>query len=197
MNPNPQISGMFVTCFTEKRDDLSQWRSYSGGEGGYAIQFDPIKLLACGLPSVKSQFKPLVKVAYKLEKESVDALLKFGEQCVVELQGFTSYWFDQIAYLAPCFKHPKFEEEREWRFLYSLSPEDVNEKRMRFRQRQYMMTRHIPLLLKPPLPITSVIVGPCRHPEHSVIAVGDLLKTHGYDPMMVSRTEVPYRATSV
>ena len=40
LNPYPETAGMFVTYFTEKRDDLSQWRSYSGGEGGYAIQFD-------------------------------------------------------------------------------------------------------------------------------------------------------------
>jgi hypothetical protein len=102
-------------------------------------------------------------------------------------------------YLAPCYKHPKFEREKESRFLYFLQPQDVSEKRMRFRQRQYTMTRHIPLLLKPPLPITGVIVGPCRHPEHSKIAVGDLLKAHGYDPeiVKVEITEVPYRASSV
>lgn len=50
LNPYPETSGRFVTCFTEKRDDLSQWRSYSGGEGGYAIQFDTMKLLASAIP---------------------------------------------------------------------------------------------------------------------------------------------------
>lgn len=35
----------FVTCFTTKDDDLSQWRAYSGGEGGYAIGFDTAKML--------------------------------------------------------------------------------------------------------------------------------------------------------
>jgi hypothetical protein len=32
-------SAWFVTCFSKEKDDLSQWRAYSGGENGYAIAF--------------------------------------------------------------------------------------------------------------------------------------------------------------
>src|SRR5580704_1767642 len=32
--------GRFVACFSEDGDDLSQWRGYSGGEGGYSLEFD-------------------------------------------------------------------------------------------------------------------------------------------------------------
>lgn len=35
--------GPFVTCLSESRDQLSQWRGYGGG-GGYAIRFDPAGL---------------------------------------------------------------------------------------------------------------------------------------------------------
>jgi len=207
LNPSSENAGIFVTCFSEKRDDLSQWRAYSGGEGGYAIQFDPIELARRA--STIETLQILVRIVYKLENELVDTLLTFGEQCFVELQGasrapteaawlaeFMPYWVDQIALLAPCFKHPKFEGEAEWRFLYRLRPEDVRDRRMKFRQRQYMMTRHIPLLLPTPLPITGVLVGPCRHPQLSRIAVGDLLKKHDYDPdvVKVELTDVPYRA---
>jgi hypothetical protein len=85
LNPYPELSGTFVTCFTEKRDDLSQWRSYSGGEGGYAIQFDVKRLLLSGAaPILESQvwWQPLVQVAYKLDDQFIDALLTFGEQCL-------------------------------------------------------------------------------------------------------------------
>jgi hypothetical protein len=208
-NPSPEIAGMFVTCFTEKEDDLSQWRSYSGGEGGYAIQFDTLKLLLSGAASFATSkfWQPLVQVAYKLEDEFLDQLLAFGEQCSVELQGasrapteeewlddFVTHWITQIAFLAPCLKHPKFESEKEWRFLFALRPDDIT--RMRFRQRQYLMSRHVPLILTTPLPITGVLVGPCRHPQLSKIAVGDLLKANGYDPdvVKVALTDVPYRA---
>ena len=52
-------------------------------------------------------------------------------------------------------------------------------------------------MLTNPLPITGVIVGPCRHPRLSKIAIGDLLKQNGYDPdvVKVELTEFPYRAS--
>jgi hypothetical protein len=37
-------SEWFVACFTEEKDDLSQWRAYGRGEGGYAIGFDNARL---------------------------------------------------------------------------------------------------------------------------------------------------------
>jgi hypothetical protein len=45
------------------------------------------------------------------------------------------------------------------------------------------------------LPITGVTVGPCRHPELSKIAAGDLLVAAGYSvaAVPVSLSKVPYR----
>jgi Protein of unknown function (DUF2971) len=40
-----QYAGPFVTCLSEERDRLSQWRGYSG-DGGYAIRFDANALRA-------------------------------------------------------------------------------------------------------------------------------------------------------
>jgi hypothetical protein len=37
--PTNLPSAWFVTCFSKEKDDLSQWRAYSGGENGYAIAF--------------------------------------------------------------------------------------------------------------------------------------------------------------
>jgi hypothetical protein len=58
-----------------------------------------------------------------------------------------------------------------------------------------MMSRHIPLRLKTPLPVTEVLVGPCRHPCLSKAAVADLLSTSGFNPSTISvrSAEVPYR----
>jgi len=35
--PNSVALPYFVSCFSSLEDDLSQWRSYGGGENGYAI----------------------------------------------------------------------------------------------------------------------------------------------------------------
>jgi hypothetical protein len=42
--PKIATEGRFLACFSEDGDDLSQWRAYGGGEGGYAIEFDSEKL---------------------------------------------------------------------------------------------------------------------------------------------------------
>jgi hypothetical protein len=93
-------------------------------------------------------------------------------------------------------KHPKFSSEREWRLVYPFSDEAVS--RMRYLQRNSMMTKHVPLQLmmhdgSPRLPLTGVVVGPCRHKQISRISVGDLLKTNGYKDAHVSITDVPYQ----
>src|ERR1700723_398094 len=66
--PDAERSQFFVTCFSEREDDLSQWRAYSGGEGGYAIQFDRIKLFLSELPRHPSDAAQiLMRVQYNTE----------------------------------------------------------------------------------------------------------------------------------
>jgi hypothetical protein len=93
-----------------------------------------------------------------------------------------------------CLKDPAFEPEKEWRLIYVYRPDDPT--KMIFRQRQSMMSRHLPLCLEAKLPITGITVGPCRYPVLSRIAVNDLLHAHDYDPALLSVevTKIPYRA---
>jgi Protein of unknown function (DUF2971) len=198
-------SAIFVSCLSESRDDLSQWRAYSGGEGGYAIQLDSAKLLL----DEKDPEVRLVRVEYNTDRHDsmFDDALGWGERSFMELEGASraedkKAWADEfvqcyvwsLGYLAACLKHPKFAGEKEWRLIYVLRPDGVE--RMQFRQRQSMMSRHVPLRLAKPLPITGVVVGPCRHPELSSVAVNDLLSKKGYDlaAVKVHITDVPYRA---
>ncbi len=45
--PAQAVTPYFVTCFSEEKDDLSQWRAYAGGENGYAVGFRARDLLGC------------------------------------------------------------------------------------------------------------------------------------------------------
>jgi hypothetical protein len=69
--------GRFVACFSEDGDDLSQWRGYAGGEGGYAVEFDSQHLRKALLPG---QNIILGKVEYKPEKH--DAFMEDVLQAV-------------------------------------------------------------------------------------------------------------------
>jgi hypothetical protein len=206
----PQIAteGRFLVCFSEDGDDLSQWRAYGGGEGGYAIQFDSQYLRK--LPDAATI---LGKVEYDLTKQSLffddvlehvirfflDGLQKKRAPTKEEWASeFLTYWASLVIVFAPYIKHPRFAGEREWRLVHPLQDEAIP--RMRYLQRSSMMTQHVPVRLmmrgdQPRLPLTGIVVGPCRHKEISKIAVGDLLRTHGYSEkdVPVSMTTIPYR----
>jgi hypothetical protein len=111
---------------------------------------------------------------------------------------FLNYWAPLVIMFAPYIKHPRFAGEREWRLVYHFQDEAIP--RMRYLQRGSMMTQHVPLRLmitdgNPRLPLTGIVVGPCRHKEISKISVSDLLRTHGYSDkdVLVSMTTIPYR----
>jgi Protein of unknown function (DUF2971) len=62
-----ETEGRFIACFSEDGDDLSQWRAYGGGEGGYAIEFDSECLRR--LPNLQPTI--LSKVQYSEAQHSI------------------------------------------------------------------------------------------------------------------------------
>ncbi len=206
-NFSPEIVGAFVTSFSERKDDLSQWRAY----GGYAIEFDIESLLK--FSAERSRF--LLPVAYDAGTKNIlmsdilewaekffneGILLKRAPSLEAWVEDFAAYWLDQISYLAPVLKHPTFSDESEWRLIHFLRPDDLQQ--LQFIDRQSMMTRHLPLELSEanevgytPLPITGIIVGSQSDWKVSCISVGDLLIKNGYliDNVAVTHTEIPYR----
>ena len=116
-----------------------------------------------------------------------------------EVSGRTlRYWALLVAMFEPFIKHPKFSGEREWRLVYHFQDEAIP--RMRYVQRNSMMTQHVPLRLmlkdgQPRLPITGAVIGPSRYKEASKVSVADLLRTYSYSPndVPVRTTNIPYR----
>lgn len=157
----------------------------------------------------------LVRVEYDTANHAImfDNILEWTEKFFLELEGrknaptvedwteeFCFYWLTHLAAFAPLIKHPAFQDEKEWRLIYQLRPNyphlrPNNPRGLQFRQRQSMMSRHIPLRLKTPLPVTGVLVGPCQHQCLSKAAVADLLSTSGFNLSAISvrSTEVPYQ----
>ncbi len=216
-------SEWFITCFSAKRDDLSQWRAYGGGEGGYSLGLDSGKLAQSLL--VDQAF--LMPVCYddglhRLAAKKVGrATLDFFAAGLATRRNFQEEWRtiflqrweEAITYLAPLIKHPKFKDESEWRLVRRLRSEDVS--RMKFSQKQTLLARHLPLTFRIPqnpdssispnfqvgnepskiLPLTEIVVGPSRNSGVSQISVADLLKSSGYGNanVPVTLTEVPFQ----
>jgi hypothetical protein len=117
-NPGTEIAPFFVACFSQRKDDLSQWRAYSGGEGGYALQFDPQKLAALGAQEQILLFR--VEYNPDIHSRMFDDVVKWSEEFFFSCEGshrapnqeawieeFLTFWLHQIVFFAPCLKHPK------------------------------------------------------------------------------------------
>lgn len=208
------LSEWFIGCLSAEDDDLSQWRAYGGGEGGYAIAFDTALLLHC----LSLDGNLLAQVCYnenihrRIALSVADSTVDFYLRGLAARPGadrkewtgaFLTEWAKAIGYVAPAIKHPGFKREREWRLLRQLRDFDLP--RLKFRQRQSMLARHLPLALRNRtlavdnglLPIVGVCVGPSRHQEISRVSVADLLRAKGYSEQVyknVSVSAVPFQA---
>jgi hypothetical protein len=198
----------FVTCFSEERDDLGQWRGYGTGENGYAIGFKASDLFGVR-DAVLARINYDSKLHETLARRVVDAMVGFFEEAVTKYaptdplafgKEFLAAWDEAIVMVAPLVKDPGFKNEREYRIVKSFHTDELSQ--LKFIQKATMMSRHLPL--KPPagkvfdpyqLPIREVIVGPCRHPHVSRISVDALLRQKGYPGGMVSTSKIPYQST--
>jgi len=200
-------SRWFVTCFSRQKDDLSQWRAYSGGENGYALSFPAGEFFGNnGLVVHVNYDQELHK---KLARTIAEATIHFFREGLNHRGGawepwakeFLPEWDLALSYLPPMVKDPAFAAEDEYRIVHELVVGDLGS--LKFRQKQSLMSRHLPLAFSRPntsaqsqlLPIGEVMVGPSRYQEVSRTSVDTLLKQKGYTNVPVSLSGVPFQAT--
>jgi hypothetical protein len=218
-------SAWFVTCFSKEKDDLSQWRAYSGGENGYAIAFLASGFFARGsfVARVNYETEQHKQVAQNVANATMsffkeglsgrvsdrpatlapgllaaDDIAAASEAWTTE---FLGVWEERIGRLAPTVKDPAFRAENEYRIVHELQVHEMVH--LRFRQKQALMSRHLPLIFPPPnyatqsklLPIMEVMVGPSRHKEISRVSVETLLRQKGYPAVAVTMSKIPFQLT--
>jgi hypothetical protein len=206
-------SNVFVACLTEKEDDLSQWRGYAGGEGGYAVGFNTDWLM---FGVHEEHRRSIFRVNYDAgshhalaERMAASTVNNFmmGLEARRHLpfgawaEGFLPVWSDTITWLGPALKHPAFAGEAEWRFVHRLTENDYQS--LVFRQRRSMMARHFPLRFPAHnnpegrlLPISHIRVGPSPHRHVSVESIRNLLRACGYPATQVTvdASSIPFQA---
>jgi hypothetical protein len=194
----------FVTCFTTLKDDLGQWRSYGGGENGYAIGIQAGDLWGVPGESMVAKVNYRTEVHDALAKKTAEATAKFYQEGLdPRIDGwdekFLEAWDATLMHLAPLFKDPGFSIENEVRVIHRLSSGDFD--RLVVVQKKSIMSRHLPLQFpkgggteqKPKLPIAEVMVGPARHKEMSRVSVDTLLRINGYAEGLVTSSGLPYQ----
>lgn len=187
-------SDVFVACFSTEADDLSQWRGYSGGEGGFAIGFGCRALLDEKVERAdRERYWPLPCVysdgdIAKLAKTVVHGLKRLIFNYKPDQVELANEIFEGLRWAGLSPKHAAFEHEREWRLCAF------------FKEGDKVFFRSTPTLkpyLEYPfagrLPIEKVMIGPQRHQARAKQSVEQLLSQEGLRHVEVISSIIPFR----
>jgi hypothetical protein len=210
-----------VFSFSQRKDDISQWRGYCLNVGGFCIEFDTKKLFSflnivdswTGKPYYpyrrgkiyskkildqrKGQPCYFFKCSYDSDKNR--ALIKEHFDDIInkiELENESpiigsAETLMKLNKLSTYVKDDSFKNERECRLVCNIGVKNV-----KYREGKSMVMPYIELDLSGcngELPISKIIVGPTPHPELSKISIRSLLKSCGYK-IEVESSKLPYRS---
>lgn len=209
----------FTVSFCKSKDLLSQWRGY-GSKLGFEIRFSGMALgnasrrnKTISLQSEAMLTGVWAKIEYdpKVQKNMISETMTRIADVRRELK--KDSYFDvfhapmlthlaliEIARWVHSVKHPKFEEEQEWRiiaFLNSapMAPLATRAAGMEFREGQHGVMPYVELRPNDGklLPISEVVCGPGTHESLTPKAVELLLARYGFSNFKVTTSEVPLR----
>lgn len=192
---------IFVTCFSEDRDDLSQWRGYTQPGGGYALGFDQARLQAraevAGYRLVKVEYGQEGLAASELQlipllEKFITEYPKTGPDTPQRAQDAVASLRLKIQEFAPYMKHWAFHGEREWR-LISPPYDDITTK-FEYRQGASFLVPYLKFDLGNPKfeDIPEVVIGPGPNSQLAQQAAMTLALQNGIN-ISSMRAQAPYR----
>jgi hypothetical protein len=197
----PTKGRVFVTSFSSRKDDLSQWRGYANDGMGFTIGFSCEKLAKFGEINEIYHFS---KVDYRLR--DFDRRFHYiinQYQKIIEPHRGSSNWRDLLDFasencslvtngLAAFQKHSSFLSEREWRVSY-FHTDGVGEDEIKVRTSRGNLTPYVELDFGKggKLPILEIGIGPAFSNPSTETAVHDICNQYGYDVSIYS-ARTPY-----
>ncbi|MEZ5475110.1 MAG: DUF2971 domain-containing protein [Steroidobacteraceae bacterium] len=212
----------YVASFSTQRDNLAQWRGYSGVGPRFSIGFRVSALQAQaaseGFKLTAAEYDERV-AAGRLRAFVLDELSDANERPTTELgkmlsengrnpsrvvPGVFNHFNEDVAQaMLPYFKHPAFDEEKEWRLFTTPKMRwGKQELETSFRLGRTFLVPYVKADLSSlETPITSITVGPSPHRAEALAAVKQLvanasglwpaLNTIGSKRILPSK--IPYR----
>jgi hypothetical protein len=99
--------------------------------------------------------------------------------------------FNQVA---PFIKHPKFDEEKEWRIV---TKDILVPKKLEYRVGGSMLIPYFDAKIDPSspslFPIRKIIVGPSLEQDLAMNSIAGIFSKNNF-PFMLTRSEIPYRS---
>jgi hypothetical protein len=199
---SPDCPDTFVTSFCFEGDNLGQWRGYSDGGQGFAIGFDRDRLASVGRPRGYS----LARLQY--EKAEQEEQLESAVRDAIPILADWSENRDtapsasmQLLLLGYGFlfamlsvKNPYFRDEREWRLVRVVLPQEPVNRGTRMRGTIPVPYEVVSLVDENGrIPIHEVVIGPLAPPEWSEQNVRRLLEESGLANVPVRLSNGPIR----
>jgi Protein of unknown function (DUF2971) len=222
-------SHIYCCCFSEKRDLLSQWRSYASDGTGYALGFSKTAM-AERIPQEHKPYFKLSKIKYTEEEHDHAVKLALSGLSASDFEdqqpersefteSFGAHFAAQYALsaMASECKNPAFDEEQEWRLIYSAStprkrkydeklsaPPPISS--MKFVARGGQLVPHFEYghLFDPKLDdhrrrrsaaLKHIVLGPRNRSPENKFSIRLLLEENGFDPdqIEITRSKASYR----
>ena len=200
----------YVACFSEDSNQLGQWRAYSGGLGGYCLEFGArhLQALATGhgaslrrcIYDEDEQMEMLLHFLHSVMTRSIEPALEGrappAKQAIENTVGY--FLRNALAGLFQVFKHPSFREEQEWRLI--KAPQTAEEFSARkFKPKTELIVPYIEFDLTRENSgwdvglIPRIVVGPNRHPELAAASLKHFLHVNQLSEVDIVPPTIPYR----
>lgn len=206
---NETASSIFVSCFTEERNQLGMWRAYSGGEGGYCLEFPFGRLQRwyqsaseIGNNSLYSEIWPCIyredeqhEIIFGIIKHIATTFssavtqnrdLYCNEYCDMLIQEYANL----LGFFCPAFKDASFSQEQEWRLIFYANEKSAH--KIDFVAKRGFISSFIPLR-NGKLPISEILIGPSPFQVLSKRSLETLLRNFGQADTSVNVAQSPYR----
>jgi len=204
LNEPPQ--GVYICCFCERNNLLSQWRSYGENGSGVSIGFDPVgftRFTGPDLPLDEFGLMRLWKVYYDdLIKQNIveQALEIIPEMHPGETEEYKAQKAaEAIHFFLPTFKNKDFEEEDERRLIFTPSKNCQVKPTYRFKRQMLVPYFSLNSIVKSnytqveKLPVNRITVGPGVRKQINKESIEMLVHNNGYENVIVDVSETPYR----
>ncbi len=181
---------VYVCCFCERDNLLSQWRGYAEDGGGVSIEFDPIGFAAIAGPDCRYGLMRLWKVFYDRDQQR-----KIIRDCIDYPYWPTNADADKIPFVVdawqffmPTFKNGDFSEEQERRLIFTPTGVDPAAPRQKFRTRRGLLVPYFSLkelagVEQFRLPIRELMIGPGLHRALNVESAKMMLDLNGHQAL--------------
>ena len=195
-----EYRSVYVACFSERRDRLSQWRAYTDDGLGFAIGIDTgAHFKVKGQEDLEAQ---LLRVEYNEDKQFEVAHAVLGR--IVETlneagDGPNRYEDERATFNAMLtvvllvlpmglrLKNRGFEEEEEWRLVVTDEMGWPTGGYVRYRPSRFGFTPYVELTAGEKLPLKCVVRGPRMQTFQARHSSNDLLLAHRYNILSKDR----------